>query len=127
MKRYQLTLRGDLLFTRAALRKDRFLRVTTLLIDTGASYTIVSWETLTSLGIDPASSQTRRALMTANGLIQAPEVKVDDFYCFGHHVPDFPLVAHSIPLGATVDGVLGMNFLRQYTAKLSLKEGVVEV
>lgn len=127
MRRYQLTVRGDLFFTRAALRSERLLRVTTLLVDTGSSYTIVSWETLTSLGIDPAASKVRRSLMTANGLIQAPEVTVEDFHCLGDHIARFPLVAHSIPLGATVDGVLGMNFLRTYTSSLNFRDAMVEV
>ena len=76
--------------------------VTMLLVDTGSNYTIVSWETLASLRIDPATNKLRRSLMTANGLIQAPEVMVEELHCFGKILKQFPVVAHSIPLGASV-------------------------
>ena len=81
MKRYQLSLRAGLFFTRGALRHEGSVCVVTLLIDTGSNYTIVSWDALASLGLDPASGVVRRSFMTANGLIQAPEVRIDDFHC----------------------------------------------
>jgi hypothetical protein len=56
MKRYHLTVRNRLLFTRAALKQQRLFRVISLLIDTGARQSIISWETLLSLSIDPSSS-----------------------------------------------------------------------
>jgi len=39
MSRYQLKVTGDLFFSRAALKQERLVRVATLLIDTGSSYT----------------------------------------------------------------------------------------
>ena len=63
MSRYQLKVTGDLFFSRAALKQERLVRVATLLIDTGSSYTIISWQALESLGIDPAVSKIRRSLM----------------------------------------------------------------
>jgi clan AA aspartic protease (TIGR02281 family) len=127
VKRYRLSVRSDLFFTRAAFKRERFFRVTTMLIDTGSSFTIISWDTLTSLGIDPATSNVRRSMMTANGLIQAPEVTIEEIHCFGQVVKQFPIVAHSIPLGASVSGVLGMNFLRQHAANLDFMRATIEV
>ena len=127
MKSYRLIVGNELFFTRAALKEKESVWVALLLIDTGSNYTIVSWEALTALGIDPATSKIRRSLMTANGLIQVPEVTVEEFHCFGEVLKQFPVVAHSIPLGATVGGVLGMNFLRQHTTNLNFKNSTIEV
>ena len=78
MKRYRLVVNRELFFARAALKTKESVAVRLFLIDTGSSYTIVSWEALASLGIDLAVSLVRRSIMTANGLIQAPEVTVED-------------------------------------------------
>ena len=80
MKHYRLTVRNELLFTRAALKHQNRIRVVDLLIDSGSTYTIVSWELLLSLNLDPASSSTRRPIMTANGLLVLPEVEVCALY-----------------------------------------------
>lgn len=52
MKRYQLEVRAGLFFTQAALKQQEGVRVVSLLIDSGATYTIVSWATLVSLSLD---------------------------------------------------------------------------
>jgi Aspartyl protease len=67
MKLYYLAVRSGLLFTRAALKQQTLLRVITLLLDSGSSYTILSWGTISSLGLDPGASTIRRPVMTANG------------------------------------------------------------
>ena len=83
MNSYRLTVTNGLFFTRVALIEGKTIYVTMLLVDTGSNYTIFSWETLASLRVDPAASPVRRSLMTANGLIQAPEVTVEELHCFG--------------------------------------------
>lgn len=127
MTRYSLTVNRELYFTRAALRMKDSVAVRLFLIDTGSSYTLVSWEALTSLGIDAATSRVRRSIMTANGIIQVPEVTVEKFHCLGKVLKDFPVVAHSIPIGATVGGVLGMNFLRRQARNLDFIHAAIEV
>jgi hypothetical protein len=56
MTLYHLTVHGELLFTRVALKQQRLIRVVTLLLDSGSSYTVLSWGIITSLGLDPAVS-----------------------------------------------------------------------
>lgn len=79
MKRYHLTVRNGLLFTRAALWQQKLFRVVSLLIDTGASHTIISWGTLLSLGLDPAAASMRQPVTTANGLVWMPRVEIEQF------------------------------------------------
>ncbi len=127
MKRYRLVVNRELFFARAALKTKESVAVRLFLIDTGSSYTIVSWEALASLGIDPAVNLVRRSIMTANGLIQAPEVTVEELHCFGQVLKQFPVVGHSIPLGSSVGGVLGMNFLRRCATNLNFTDATIEV
>jgi predicted aspartyl protease len=125
MKRYQLTVRHELLFTRAALKHQNRVRVVNLLIDSGSTYTILSWEVLLSLKLDPATSATRRSITTVNGLLVLPEVEVDEFSSLGQSVNHFPVLAHTIPLGSQVDGLLGMNFLRRFELTLNFKKAAI--
>lgn len=127
MKRYRLTVRDRLLFTRAALEQENLFRVVSLLIDAGASHTIISWETLLSLGIDPTATQNRKPVTTANGLVWMPQVEIEEFHALGQSVASFQVMAHNIPLGSQINGVLGMDFLRQFEFTLKLKQAVIEV
>ncbi|MGH9837749.1 MAG: aspartyl protease family protein [Blastocatellia bacterium] len=76
MNRYSLIVQGNLFFTKAAIKHQGRIRVVKLLIDCGASQTILSWGALASLEIDPAISPIRRRIVTANGLVQAPQSRL---------------------------------------------------
>jgi predicted aspartyl protease len=127
MKQYRLTVRKDLLFTRAALRQQERTRVVSLLIDSGSTYTIVSWEVLLSLKLDPAASRVRRPITTASGALVLPEIAVEEFHALGQRLERFPILVHTIPLGGQVDGVLGMSFLRRFDLELNFKQALVRL
>lgn len=127
MRHYRLTVRNELLFTRAALKHRNRIRIVNLLIDSGSTYTVLSWEVLLSLRLDPAKSLARRSVMTANGLLVLPEVEVDEFHSLGQTVERFPVLVHTIPLGSQVDGLLGMHFLRQFEMALNFKQAMVQI
>ncbi|HSO75418.1 MAG TPA: retropepsin-like aspartic protease, partial [Blastocatellia bacterium] len=122
-----LAVRDRLLFTRTALSQQKLFRVVTLLIDTGASQTIISWETLLSLNIDPSSSTPRKQVTTANGTVWMPQVEIEEFNALGQSVGSLRVLAHTIPLGSQVNGVLGMDFLRQFEFRLNFKQSVIEL
>jgi predicted aspartyl protease len=114
------------LFTRVALKHQRRIRVVTLLVDSGASYTVVSWGIVTSLGLDPAASIIRRPVTTANGVLVLPEVILEEFNALGQRREGFPVLAHTVPLVRQVHGVLGMNFLRQFDTCLNFKQATIQ-
>jgi predicted aspartyl protease len=127
MKQYRLLVRNDLLFTRAALKQQNRTRVVTLLIDSGSTYTILSWEVLLSLKLDPATSRTRRSITTANGLLVLPELVMEEFHALGQIVERFPVLVHTIPLGSQIDGVVGMSFLRLFEMEVNFKQAVARL
>lgn len=127
MRHYRLTVRNELLFTRSALKYQDRIRVVSLLIDSGSAYTIVSWEVLLSLKLDPPTSPVRRPILTASGLLVLPEVEVDECHSLGQIVERFPVLAHTVPLGSQVDGLLGMNFLRRFEMDLNFKQATIRL
>jgi predicted aspartyl protease len=127
MKLYHLVVRSGLLFTRAALKQQALLRVVTLLLDSGSSYTVLSWGIISSLGLDPGASTSQRPIMTANGELLLSEFTIEEFHALGQRLGHFPVLAHTIPLGRQVHGVLGMNFLRQFETCLNFKQATIQL
>ena len=127
MKRYRLAAILDLLTTRGAIHGLRGTRVLQLLVDTGASRTILPSELLVSLGYDPSASPERVRLVTGSGYLMVPLVKVQRFQALGKERTPMMVVAHTLPSGLGAEGVLGMDFLRFVDARIQVKRGFIEV
>ena len=96
-----------------------------LLIDTGASYTMLPIEAVESLGYDISHPTRRVRMIAANGIVMAPVIKVVWFNCLGQKIDDFPIVVHTIPSGTMADGLLGMDFLVKCRAVISTGEAKI--
>jgi len=73
---------------------------------------MVSVLALTALGYDPAASPGRVLMATASGVEYVPRLPVHRIRALGQDRSSFPVVAHVLPPSATIDGVLGLDFLR---------------
>jgi len=47
-----------------------------VILDTGAVYTVIAWDVAKDIGYDPAASERRMPIVTANGVIEAPLITV---------------------------------------------------
>lgn len=101
--------------------KGDYVRVQ-LLVDTGASFTILPVQALKALGYDVNHPIRYQKIMTGNGTINAPVVTVSWFNCLGQSIKDFEVIAHKIPGSLKVGGLLGMDFLTQFQAIISVRE-----
>ncbi|HEY9687368.1 MAG TPA: TIGR02281 family clan AA aspartic protease [Coleofasciculaceae cyanobacterium] len=84
----------------------------TFLIDTGASYTVITPETAKAIGVEVTKETPTVPVTTANGTIDAPVVRLRNVSLGGMLVNDVEAVV--TPLGATpqLSGLLGMSFFR---------------
>jgi clan AA aspartic protease (TIGR02281 family) len=84
----------------------------TFLVDTGASYTVITPETATAIGVEVTKETPTVPVTTANGTIDAPVVRLRNVSLGGMLVNDVEAVV--TPLGATpqLSGLLGMSFFR---------------
>ena len=97
-----------------------------LLIDTGASVTIVTPAILESLGYVLGSRTGKFA--TANGEVDAPLVGIQSLTVGGQVVS--PITVGAISLSrrtASFDGLLGMNFLQKFEFSLDQQRSVLEL
>ncbi len=127
MNTYSLIRIGRLWATRAALTDKGGSKVLTLLIDTGATYTIIPVEILESIGQSAATSREHVKIVTGNGVLMVPRVTVAQFHCVGQQLKSFSVVGHTLPPAGPIDGLLGMDFLHACDALLDLTAGTLTV
>lgn len=126
---YRVNRWGDLLWLRAAVRNRDSSSVikVRLLIDTGASFTTLPVRVLQLVGCDLERPLRTQNITAAGGIVSAPLVAVPWFNCLGLAIENFPVVAYTIPANAFVDGLLGMDFLKQYRAILNIAEAEIRI
>jgi clan AA aspartic protease (TIGR02281 family) len=94
-------------------------RNTSLLFDTGASITVLSTELAQSLGLVAAAGKTIR-LKTVAADVKAKVATLDSITVGGLSRTDFTVAVIDLNLGTTgrFDGILGMDFLGNYTIRI---------
>lgn len=86
----------------------------TFLLDTGASYTVITPRLAEKLGIVVTPETPRISLVTANGPIKAPLVKLKNISIGQVNVPEVNAVVQELGNGddLLLSGLLGMNFFQ---------------
>ena len=96
-----------------------------LALDTGAIMTLVDRNTLNHLGYDPSAEPERVQMTTGSGVELVPEITLTRLDALGQEQLDFPVLCHSLPPSATVDGMLGLDFLRGKRLVLDFRAGLM--
>lgn len=98
-----------------------------MILDTGATFTSISWSVALDIGYDPAVSQKRVSTITANGIIELPLITVDGMEIEGLRSQNIEVTCQDIPELAGVEGLLGLDFLRNFRTVLDYKKGFLEI
>ena len=96
-----------------------------LALDTGATHSMINWDIAVFLGYDPASSDQRIQVTTGSGVEYAPRILIKQMEALGRIKNDFPVLCHTLPPSATVDGLLGLDFFRGACMSIDFKNGQV--
>ena len=83
-----------------------------MVLDTGASRTMVPTRKAMEIGCDPTVSPNRIQIFTASGIEYVPIVCVPLFKCLGMEVKNLEVICHDLPPQSPADGLLGLDFLR---------------
>ena len=114
-----------LIIVRAELWGPTGSAVLRLALDTGATWTIVNVGMLVAIGCDPALVPARIQVTTASGVEFVPRVALERIEALGKEQTGFPVLAHTLPPSAGVDGLLGLDFLRGQSVTIDLRNGRV--
>lgn len=102
-------------------------KVINLLVDTGSTYTILPVEVLESIGLSPAESEEHERIATGSGYIIAPKVRIRTLSTLGKEFRRAVVIAHTLPFGGPIDGLLGVDILSRLKARISVANDTIEV
>ena len=95
-----------------------------LIIDTGASQTIISQRLALDLGLYSTAHTTQVLLHTASGSVKANAVTLDSIRIGEAEIRNSQVLIHTLPdLPFAVDGLLGLSFLGAYQITLDTSRG----
>lgn len=98
-----------------------------LIFDTGAVFTALSRSVLKIIGYDPAIVPERQEIITANGIIEVPKLRVGSI-AIGHaEAREVEVICHDIPELVELRGLLGLSFLKHFRTVIDYKEGYLEL
>lgn len=96
-----------------------------LALDTGATMTLVDTNTLEHLGYDSSMSTEPQRITTGSGVEFVPKITIARIEALEQQCADFPVLCHTLPPSATVDGLLGLDFLRDKRLVLDFRAGLI--
>jgi hypothetical protein len=96
-----------------------------LALHTGATDTAVDARLLRAAGYDPAKAPTQVEVTMGGGIVYVPVLTVSKLTALGHVRTLFPILAHTLPPSAGVDGVLGLDFLRGQALTIDFRAGQI--
>jgi predicted aspartyl protease len=102
-------------------------RQVALILDTGASYTILSPRLFSQLGLSvPAAAPLVQFVIAGGQRVQAPLVSVDSLEIGHARVAPLEVLAYdAIPEDPNLDGLIGLNFLNHFAVNIDRGAGVL--
>jgi len=96
-----------------------------LVLDTGATTSLINLTTLLSLGFDPDQSTRRIPMITGSSVEIVPIIVLTRLSALGQHRFGLPVIAHALPASSAVDGLLGLDFLRGRALTIDFRAGQI--
>ena len=99
-----------------------------LVLDTGASKTLIIPNAILGLGYDLSNPKYIELVTTASGIIDCPILTVSNLSCIGELVSNLDIIIQDLPDELTkynIQGLLGLDFLRQFDISISFSAGLI--
>jgi len=96
-----------------------------LALDTGATGTLINTGMLVALGYDPALSLDRFQVTTGSGVEFVPKITLQRLVALGNERTCFPVLGHTLPPSAGIDGLLGLDFVRGQILTVDFRTGTI--
>jgi clan AA aspartic protease (TIGR02281 family) len=115
---------GQVVIVEATLNKKTAAK---FIVDTGASYTMISSATAKELSIDAGQNNQTVPFQTANGLIQAPLISLQSITVGGMEINNLTAAVHDVVPDGKVSGLLGLNFLSNFRMDIDTQNGLLHL
>ena len=126
MSIHRFTPGANLIVVRGVVQAQQTARAR-LAIDTGASLCQISNSIAASIGLDISSSIREIEIVTGSGVVRAPVLYLPSLKVLGRTANQLEVVVHDLPPRARLDGLLGLNFFRNYNLFLNYGKGILVI
>jgi len=113
---------GQVAIVQATLNNKKSAK---FVVDTGASYTLISNALARELAIDVGQNPKTLPFQTANGLIEAPVTNLESITVGGMEIRNLPAAIHDAMTDPQVSGLLGLNFLSNFRMDIDTQKGML--
>ena len=96
-----------------------------LILDTGATKSLINVSKLIVLGFDPDQSGKTMTVLMGSSVEVVPLVVLTRLSALGQHRIGFQVLAHALPTGSAVDGLSGLDFLRNQVLTIDFRAGQI--
>jgi len=69
----------------------------------------------------------RQEIITANGVIEVPKLRVDRISVGGAEAREVEVICHDIPEFTGIRGLLGLSFLKHFRTVIDYRQGYLEL
>ena len=125
--RHKFDISASVIVVEPELEGEYVSEIIKMVLDTGATYTMLPWKIARVLGLKAEVSERRIDIITASGVESVPLVNLKSIRLFDKKVSNIDVVIHDLPAKSYVDGLLGLNFLRNFELYINFKEGYFEI
>lgn len=102
-------------------------RALRLALDTAATRTVIGADHFIALGYDLPGLGPRVRVTMGGSVEYSPLVAVERLEALGQYAESLPVLAHTLRPSASVDGVLGLDFLRGKRLTIDFRSGEIDI
>lgn len=88
---------------------------------------MISVGPLAAVGYDPSLVSDRVQVTTGSGVEFVPRLQVSRLHALGRERAAFPVLSHTLPPSAGIDGLLGLDFMRGQRLEIDFVRGLVSL
>ena len=88
---------------------------------------MVPFEAVARLGIDLSKPLRKIDITTGSGIVLSPVVRIPRFRALGQEMRNLEVACHDLPAEGIVNGLLGLNFLKNFNVHLNFLTRQLEV
>jgi len=96
-----------------------------LILDTGATTSLIRSTILIAVGYDPDASPDRVQVAMGSGMQLVSRIVLNRFSALGQHRLGIPVLSHSILPIVGIDGLLGLDFFRGTMLTIDFRAGQI--
>ena len=119
--------KGSLVLVDAVLWGPNGKATLKMALDTGSTSTLVNAGPLVFLGYDPSRSTDAVQLATGSAVESVPAVIIDRIDALDQSRHNLRVVCHTLPLSTRIDGLLGLDFLRDYCLRIDFPRAEISL